>query len=58
MDNPKFDKTAEQNIIKLLERKEKVFSWPQDKPYKDFNEWAVKEDLNEIDYNFILKNLY
>lgn len=58
LDNPKFDKTAEENIIKLLERKEKVFNWPQDKSYKDFNEWAVKENLNEIDYKFILSNLY
>lgn len=58
LDNPKLDKTAEENVIKLLERKEKVFRWPLDKPYKDFNEWAVKEDLNEIDYKFIIENLY
>jgi hypothetical protein len=58
LDNPKLDKTAEQNIIKLLNRKEKVFNWPQDKPYKDFNEWAVKEGLDEIDYKIILNNLY
>jgi len=58
LDNPRMDKTAEENIIKLIERKEKVFNWPEDKPYKDFNEWAIKENLNEIDYNFILKNLY
>jgi DNA primase len=57
LDNPKMDETAKINIIKLLERKEKVFKWP-DKPYKDFNDWAVSENLNEIDYKFILENLY
>ena len=57
LDNPKMDETAKENIVKLLERKEKVFKWP-DKSYKDFNDWAVAEKLNEIDYNFILENLY
>ena len=57
LDNPKMDETAKNNIVKLLERKEKVFKWP-DKPYKDFNDWAIAENLNEISYNFILGNLY
>jgi hypothetical protein len=58
LDNPRFDEAAKQNIIKLITNKQKVFKWPLDKPYKDFNEWCVKENLNEIDYNFILQNLY
>ena len=57
LDNPKMDETAKNNIVKLLERKEKVFKWP-DKPYKDFNDWAIAENLNEISYNFIHGNLY
>jgi hypothetical protein len=58
LDNPSKDVAAKENVFKLLQKKEKVFKWPIDKPYKDFNEWAIKEDLNEIPYDFILKSLY
>lgn len=58
LDNPRFDEAAKENIYKLISNKQKVFKWPTDKPYKDFNEWCVKENVNSIDYNFILKNLY
>jgi hypothetical protein len=57
LDNPRLDTASKDNTIKLLEQGEKVFKWI-DKPYKDFNEWAVKENLNEIDYNIIVDNLY
>jgi hypothetical protein len=56
-DNPRLDEAAKQNLIKLVQSKQKAFKWPQ-KPYKDFNEWAVKEDLNEIDYNIIVNSTY
>lgn len=58
LDNPKKDEAAKENIFKLLQRKEKVFKWPDNKPYKDFNEWVVKEKLNEISQDVILKSLY
>jgi hypothetical protein len=58
LDNPRFDEAAKENIFKLVSNKQKVFKWPTDKPYKDFNEWCVKEKLDEIDYKFILQNLY
>jgi DNA primase len=58
LDNPRFDEAAKDNIYKLVSNKQKVFKWPANKPYKDFNEWCVKENVNSIDYNFILKNLY
>lgn len=58
LDNPQKDNAAKENIFKLLQKKEKVFKWPNNKPYKDFNEWAVKEGLNEIPYESILKSLY
>lgn len=56
-DNPRKDEAAKQNLIKLIKAKQKAFKWP-DKPYKDFNEWAVKEDLNEIDYTTIVDSTY
>jgi DNA primase len=58
LDNPKIDNTSREKIKDLLLQREKVFKWPEDKPYKDLNEWAIKENLLEIDFNYILKNLY
>ena len=55
-DNPKLDDAGKKNMLQLLEDREKVFAWGN-KPYKDFNEWAVKEELDEIDYQTILNNL-
>jgi hypothetical protein len=56
-DNPSMDQTAKNNVIKLLENKEKVFKWPKSS-CKDFNDWAIADNTNEIDYKFILENLY
>jgi hypothetical protein len=58
LDNPSKDQAAKENVIKLLQRKEKVFKWPSDKPYKDFNEWAVRENLTEIPHQIIFNSLY
>ena len=57
VDNPRLDEASKNNVIKLLQSGEKVFKWGN-QPYKDFNEWAVKENLNEIDYNLVVENLY
>lgn len=57
LDNPKIDDASRQNTIKLLEKGEKVFKW-NDLPYKDFNEWGVKENVDEIDYRIIVNNTY
>lgn len=51
------DDQTKQKVLNLLNDSENVFKWPNIK-YKDFNEIAMDKDLNEIDYNFILKNLY
>jgi hypothetical protein len=56
-DNPRKDQAAKDNLIKLVRDNQTAFKW-LDKLYKDFNEWAVKEDLNEIDYNFIINSTY
>ena len=57
LDNLKLDDAAKNIVVKMLLKGDKIFRWP-DKPYKDFNEWAVKENLNEIDYNFIVNSTY
>jgi hypothetical protein len=57
LDNLKLDDAAKKIVVKMLLKGDKIFRWP-DKPYKDFNEWAVKENLNEIDYNFIVNSTY
>lgn len=58
LDNLKVDNAAKENTTKLMLNGEKVFRWPQEIFYKDFNEWAIKENKNEIDYKIILDNLY
>jgi hypothetical protein len=57
LDNLRIDTTAKEAVTKLILQGEKVFRW-SDVPYKDFNEWATKENLDEIDYNIIVNNLY
>jgi DNA primase len=58
LDNPKKDEAAKEKIFKLLSAKQKVFRWPSNNPYKDFNEWAVAEGMNEIPFENILNSLY
>ena len=58
IDNPRYDETAKEVITKLITAKEKVFCWPSDKPYKDFNQWCVTEKIDEIPYQYVLDHLY
>lgn len=58
LDNPKFDETAEKKTREFVLEKKKVFKWKPEMSYKDFNEMAMFEDLNEISYKVILDNLY
>lgn len=48
LDNPLIDKTAREKTEELMEEGENVFVWPKNY-YKDFNQWAVEEELDEID---------
>jgi hypothetical protein len=57
LDNPILDESSKNKISELLTRGEKVFKWNSGS-YKDFNEMAMFEELNEIPSNFILKSLY
>ena len=57
IDNPAYDQAAKKNTINLLERGNSVFNW-KNIPYKDFNEWCVKENTSEIPFDVILNNLY
>lgn len=57
LDNPKFDETAKEKTKELLSKGEKVFKWPQGLSYKDFNEMAIFEELDEIPYQKIIDNI-
>jgi hypothetical protein len=58
LDNPSMDDTAKNKITELLNNNECVFKWPMGMSYKDFNEYAMFECLDEIDPNIILGSLY
>jgi hypothetical protein len=58
LDNPMFDKTAKEKTKDLLEKGENVFMWTPNMKYKDFNDLAVKEKLDEVDYNTILDSIF
>ena len=56
LDNPNHDDTAKEKMKEILMNNESIFSWKKGTGYKDFNEWCIFEDLNEIDYQVILDN--
>lgn len=58
LDNPNFDNAAISKITELIQNKQKVFKWKPGMSYKDFNEMALFEDLDEINYQLIVDNLY
>jgi hypothetical protein len=58
LDNQIHDETAKDKVIELREKGENVFNWGIGTGFKDFNEWAVFEDLDEIDYQKIIDNCY
>lgn len=58
LDNPAFDLAAKEKTEQLLRRKEKVFNWPDKMPYKDINEMAIFEELDEIPYDIFVKNIF
>lgn len=56
-DNQWIDKASYDTTKKLLERGQHVFIWPKELiNYKDLNEICVKQNLNEIPFNFIVKH--
>jgi hypothetical protein len=54
------DKAAHRKTMILIEKKEKVFIWPDaiGKIYKDFNDITIKAKLNEIAPDFIRANTF
>jgi len=56
LDNPAHDSTAMDKMKQLLEDNQTIFNWKIGSNFKDFNEWAIFEDLNEIDYQKIINN--
>lgn len=57
LDNQNVDETSKNKTQKLLEQGECVFVWPKDIEYKDFNEWCIREEIDEIPIEFIRKNV-
>lgn len=59
LDSQILDKTSEEKTHKLLAQGECVFIWPKEigEKYKDFNEWAKGEGLNEIPVDVVKSNV-
>ena len=59
LDSQYLDQTSSKKTEKLLEQGECVFIWPEEigKKYKDFNEWAKGEGLNEIPIDVLKMNV-
>jgi hypothetical protein len=57
LDNPKHDQTAKEKIEELREKRESVFNWNIGGSYKDFNDWACRENFDEVPYQDIANNL-
>ena len=51
------EKETKSKVLSLLNSSQKVYRWNNTK-YKDFNEWAVSEKLDEIPYSKILESLF
>ena len=58
LDNQNKDDTAHKKTKQLIEMKQKVFIWPKDLNYKDFNEMCMDKKINEIETCFILSNTF
>lgn len=59
LDNQWVDGTSWKTTKQLLDKDISVFIWPKElAKYKDFNELCIAQNINEIPYNFIIKNTY
>ena len=59
LDSQYLDSTSYNKTEKLLKAGECVFIWPEreGRLYKDFNEWCIAEDMNEVPIDIIRKNI-
>jgi hypothetical protein len=58
-DNDKGNKQVARKIKKCIQDGKNIFIWPNEmKPFKDFNEVCVKLNMNEISWNFVVKNSF
>lgn len=59
MDNQWVDKASYETTKKLLDKDETVFIWPKElAAYKDLNDICIEQKIDEIPYNFIVKNAF
>lgn len=59
LDSQWLDDTAKKKTESLLEQGECVFIWPKviGEQYKDFNEYCIANNVDEIPWQFIVKNI-
>lgn len=60
LDSQWLDETSKQKTELLLKSGESVFIWPKmlGEQFKDFNEYCMKNKIDEIPYQFIIKNTF
>jgi hypothetical protein len=56
LDNQHVDATSKKKTLEILSEGYKVFIWPDNILYKDFNKYCTMNNINEFDYNIILNN--
>jgi len=58
LDNQNKDATARKKMRQLIDTGQKVFVWPKNIIYKDFNEMCMHKQLNSVEPEFVLENSY
>jgi len=58
LDNQNKDTTAREKMKQIIETGQKVFVWPKNIIYKDFNEMCMGLKQNKVDVNFVLQNTF
>lgn len=56
LDNHMDNESTRNRYIELVKAGENVLKWPKDIKYKDFNEWCVDKQLDQIDPSFLEAN--
>lgn len=58
LDNQNRDETARKKMKQLADTGQKLFVWPKNIKYKDFNEMCMDLKQNSVDPQFVLENSY
>ena len=58
LDNQNRDETARKKMKQLADSNQRLFVWPKNIKYKDFNEMCMDLKQNSVDPQFVLENSY